>query len=204
VRRRRRQESFVVHPRWGSLQELIDAHSDVEGSIRIDLGCGYVKPEGFIGLDDLSGSGAQFPSEERAPDVFLDLNTAPLPFAESSCCEVRCSHFLEHSNLDHIFDEVFRVLAPGGIFLFVVPYANSAEGMYPGHHIFLTERFFEENLHFQRLFTISREEYTPTAIWESLPEQVRELLPFDQARKVLFNVCNQMLIWAEPRKDAAA
>lgn len=196
--------SYTLHPRWSSLQELIDAKGDDEGALQLDLGCGYVKPEGFIGLDDLTGAAAQHPSEELAPDVFLDLNQAPLPFEEDSCKEVRASHFLEHSNLNHIFEQVFRVLRPGGTFLFVVPYANSAEGMFPGHQIFLTERFFYENLHFQHLFHIDREQYTPSEIWEAMPKELKKMLPFDQARQVLFNVCNQMMIWASPRKQPVA
>lgn len=69
--------------------------------------------------------------------------------------------------------------------------------------IFLTERFFYDNLHFQRLFRIVREHYTPSEVWEGLPKEVKELLPFEQARQVLFNVCHQMTIWATPRKDTA-
>ncbi len=194
--------SYTLHPRWPTLDALIAAHEDADGALRLDLGCGYVKPEGFVGLDDLTGIGAQIPSDDNAPDVYLDLNSAPLPFAESSCAEVRSSHFLEHSNLDHIFDQSHRVLRPGGTFMFAVPYANSAEGMYPGHQIFLTERFFQENLHFQRLFRIVSEEYTPGPVWDALPKQVKELFPFEQARQVLFNVCNQMTISAQPLKDA--
>ena len=195
--------TYTLHPQWGTLEELIEAHADEDGALKLDLGCGFVKPDGFIGLDDLTGVGAQLPSEERAPDVFLDLNSASLPFEEDSCSEVRSSHFLEHSNLAHVFDQVFRVLRPGGTFLFVVPYANSAQGMFPGHQIFLTERFFHENLHFQRLFRIVREQYDPSDVWQSLPEEVKQLLPFDQARLVLFNVCHQMAIWATPRKGEA-
>lgn len=196
--------SCTLHARWGSLGELIDAHADREGALKLDLGSGYVKPDGFIGLDDLTGEGAQFPDDERAPDVFLDLNHGELPFDESSCSEVRASHFLEHSNLDHIFDQAYRVLRPGGTFFFAVPYANSAQGMFPGHHIFLTERFFHENLHFQRLFRIVREEFFPSDVWEGLPPAVKELLPFEQARLVLFNVCHQMAMWATPRKGEFA
>jgi len=196
--------TYTLHPRWRSLEELIEAHAEEDGAVKLDLGCGYVKPDGFIGLDDLTGAGAQLPTEDRAPDMFLDLNSDPLPFDVDSCSEVRSSHFLEHSNLDHVFDQVFRVLRPGGTFLFVVPYANSAQGMFPGHQIFLTERFFYDNLHFQRLFRIVREHYSASEVWEGLPKEVRELLPFDQARQVLFNVCNQMTIWATPRKETVS
>lgn len=113
---------------------------------------------------------------------------------------MRSSHFLEHSNLGHIFDEAFRVLRSGGTFLFAVPYANSAQGMFPGHQIFLTEQFFYENLHFQRLFRIVREHYDESHAWNELPDEFKRMLPFEQARKVLFNVCHQMTIWATPLK----
>ncbi len=196
--------TYTLHERWGSLEDVIRAHAGEDGALKLDLGSGYVKPDGFIGLDDLTGAEAQFPDEQRAPDVFLDLNSDELPFAEDSCSEVRASHFLEHSELDHIFEEAFRVLREGGTFFFVVPYANSAQGMFPGHHIFLTERFFAENLHFQRLFRIVKEEFFPSDVWEGLPAAVKELLPFDQARLVLFNVCHQMAIWATPRKGEFA
>ncbi len=196
--------TYTLHPRWRSLEGLIEAHAGEDGALKLDLGCGYVKPDGFIGLDDLTGAGVQVPTEERAPDVFLDLNSAPLPFDADSCSEVRSSHFLEHSDLDHVFEQVFRVLAPGGTFFFVVPYANSAQGMFPGHHIFLTEQFFHDILHFQRLFRIVREDYSPSDVWNTLPEEFRKLLPFEQARQVLFNVCHQMSIWATPRKGEFA
>jgi len=196
--------TYTLQERWHSLQEVIDANVDEDGALKLDLGSGYVKPDGFVGIDDLTGAAAQFADEERAPDVFLDLNRDELPFAEDSCIEVRASHFLEHSDLDHIFDQAFRVLREGGTFFFVVPYANSAQGMFPGHHIFLTERFFHENLHFQRLFRIVKEEFFPSDVWDALPAAVKELMPFDQARLVLFNVCHQMGIWATPRKGEFA
>jgi hypothetical protein len=37
------------------------------------------------------------------PDVYLDLNSAPFPFPDNCCNEVRARHFLEHSVVDHIF-----------------------------------------------------------------------------------------------------
>jgi predicted SAM-dependent methyltransferase len=110
--------------------------------LRLDLGCGYYKPAGFVGLDNMVGFATQNENIENLPDILIDLNNEVLPFAPDSCCEVRASHFLEHSNVPHIIDEVFRVLAPDGTFTIVVPYANSAEGMYPGHNIFFTEKWF--------------------------------------------------------------
>ena len=37
--------------RWSSLDELLAAHPD----LRLDLGCGWVKEPGHVGLDDLRG-----------------------------------------------------------------------------------------------------------------------------------------------------
>jgi predicted SAM-dependent methyltransferase len=190
--------AYVLNPRWSSMEELVAAHCDA--GLRLDLGCGFVKPEGFIGLDDLTGSSVQIADEDNAPDIFMDLNHERLPFPDSSCLEVRSSHFLEHSNLPHVLEESHRVLQAGGIFLFAVPYANSAEGLYPGHLIFLTEKWFRENLNFAAKFEIVKETFTPSDDFQALPAIVRRLLPFDLARKFLFNVCNQMIIEARACK----
>ena len=128
---------MILADRWSSIDEILAAHPD----LRIDLGCGYVKPAGYVGLDDLRGVEGlmgQLPNDERGPDVFLDLNADPYPFPDGSAAEVRSRHFLEHSLLDHVFGEAYRLLRPGGRFVAIVPYANSADGMAPGHSVFLT------------------------------------------------------------------
>lgn len=184
---------------FDSLESLIQ-HYDPDGTgLRLDLGCGYYKAPGYVGVDNLIGARTQVPSGNM-PDVLMDLNAEPLPFGDRSCMEVRSSHFLEHSNLDHIIDESWRVLNETGRFTFTVPYANSAEGLYPGHLIFLTEKWFQENINFQKRFVIAREEYVPSAYYFELSEAVRRLFPFDVARKVLFNVCREMTLSAAPKK----
>ena len=190
----------VLHPRWRSLDELISVQQASTGGLRIDLGSGYAKPEGFIGLDNLEGVRTQIPDEDKAPDILCDLNHAPFPFPNDSVTEVRSSHFMEHSVLDHVIDESHRVLVPGGIKLFAVPYANSAEGLYPGHLIFLTEKWFHRNLNFQAKFEILDEQFLPSDDWDALPSVVRRIVPFDLARKHLFNACQQMTVTARVRK----
>jgi SAM-dependent methyltransferase len=190
--------NYVLGERWGSIEEILAA-TRADG-LRLDLGCGYSKPPGYIGLDNLVGEGAQIKNEANAPDILMDLNREPLPFPDESCEEVRSSHFLEHSILDHVIDESHRVLRPGGSFRFAVPYANSAEGMFPGHTIFLTEKWFHENLNFQAKFEIVSEDYLPSDDWLELPRTLRRLVPFGFARKHLFNVCREMTVVARPRK----
>jgi predicted SAM-dependent methyltransferase len=189
---------FALSPAWSSIEQILDAHGP--DGVRLDLGCGYVKPPGFIGIDNLIGERTQVKDEENAPDIVMDLNREPLPFPDNSCVEVRSSHFLEHSVLDHVIDESYRVLLPNGTFLFTVPYANSAEGMYPGHSVFLTEKWFHENPNFREKFEITDERFDPSEDYWRLPWLVRKLLPFDVARTFLFNVCWQMTVSSRPLK----
>jgi predicted SAM-dependent methyltransferase len=189
--------AYSLQPPWTSLEEIVSAYP---AGLRIDLGCGYAKPDGFIGLDNLVGERTQIRDEAHGPDILIDLNREPLPFDDNSCAEVRSSHFLEHSLLDHVIDETFRVLRPDGSFLFVVPYANSADGMYPGHSAFLTEKWFHLNPNFQSKFRIVEERYDPSEEYQRLPFYIRLLFPFDRARLFFFNACVQMMIRALPRK----
>lgn len=190
-----------THPKYvfcngiTSLDEIYKFHP---GGLKLDLGCGYYKPEGYIGLDNLIGETTQIKNVGNKPDILMDLNRDPLPFNNNTCIEVRSSHFLEHSNLDHIINESYRVLKADGIFFFVVPYANSAEGMFPGHSIFLTERWFYENINFQSKFTIIKEQFDPsTAYKKSL---ISKVIPFSFARTFLFNACWQMQMTCTPKK----
>jgi hypothetical protein len=181
-----------------NIDELIARYGGA-GNVRLDIGCGFVKPPGFLGMDNCVGEASQIRNEANAPDIVIDLNHAQWPLPDASCCEVRSSHFLEHSHLDHVFQESARVLVDGGVFAFTVPYANSAEGMFPGHAIFLTETFFHENLMFQKLFRIESESFKQSPAYEAMSDVAKALFPFDVARKVLFNCCNEMTIVARKR-----
>src|SRR5947209_16709090 len=184
---------MILADRWSSLEELLDAHPQP----RLDLGCGWVKEEGFIGLDDLRGVGGlegQSQAAGRGPDIYLDLSAERYPFEDRTVAEVRSRHFLEHSLLDHVFSESHRVLVPGGTFVAVVPYANSADGMAPGHSVFLTERFFERSVTFGELFETTRVTYRQSEEWEAWPRLLRRLIPYGWARTHLFNVCKEMRI----------
>jgi SAM-dependent methyltransferase len=180
--------AFALHG-WGSIDEIIAARGD---DLRIDLGCGYYKPAGFIGLDNMSGTGIQIKQEAGAPDVIVDINKDGIPFPDDSCAVVRASHFLEHCNPEFVLKEIYRVLKPGGDLDLILPYANSAEGMYPGHHVFFTERWFEENAWFSDRFRIRHVAYFESEAWKRLPWLVRKLVPFSFARTFLFNACWQM------------
>jgi SAM-dependent methyltransferase len=182
------EELEALYERYGGL-----------GQLKIDLGCGYYKPPGYIGLDNLSGLEAQDPTIGSLPDIEIDLDRERWPFPDESVATVRTSHYLEHSLLDPIFREANRVLVPGGLFDNTIPYALSDDGLYPGHPIFLTEKWFEENLLFQRLFRIVTVDYFPSPEYERWPWWLRRVIPFSWGRRHLFNVCIAFRLVAERR-----
>lgn len=85
-------------------------------TLKLDLGCGQHKREGFTGVDASPDCGAE---------VVHDLTVLPWPFADASVDEVYCSHFLEH--LDgperiRFMNELYRVMKPGARALIITPY----------------------------------------------------------------------------------
>lgn len=190
--------TYTLLGRWNSISEIVASRGD---DLRLDLGCGFSKPSGFVGLDNLSGAAIQTRNDETGPDIVIDLNTHGIPFPDGSCSIVRASHFLEHSALDKMLQEIHRVLKPAGRLDLILPYANSAEGMYPGHVLFFTERWFEQSRMFRRLFEVRGVQYDESAAWASLPYLVRRIIPFSFARRFLFNACWQMHLQAEAIKS---
>lgn len=85
--------------------------------LKLDLGCGGNKREGFIGVDI-----AKLPSV----DIVQDLTKFPWPFKDNSVDEAHCSHYVEHTpNLMAFMNEVYRILKPGGQIMIIAPYYNS-------------------------------------------------------------------------------
>lgn len=92
--------------------------------MRIDLGCGKNKREGFIGVD-------QYAMENV--DVVLDIGNAEWPWEDNSVEEVHASHFLEHLKQHervHFMNEAFRVMKPGAKMTVITPHwaSNRAYG----------------------------------------------------------------------------
>lgn len=83
--------------------------------MKLDIGCGKNKREGFHGVD-------QFPMEDV--DTVLDMNTPVWPWEDNSVDEVHCSHFLEHLTQEqrcHFMNELFRVMKPGAKATIITP-----------------------------------------------------------------------------------
>lgn len=95
--------------------------------MRLNLGCGQWKLEGFVNVDK---------SPECAPDRLVDLEQLPWPFPDSSCQEIVMSHVLEHLGATTaayfgIIRELYRICRADGLVRIVVPH--------PRHDTFLID-----------------------------------------------------------------
>jgi predicted SAM-dependent methyltransferase len=84
--------------------------------LKLNLGCGARRFEGFVNVDKYG-----------EPDVRLDLEEFPWPWKDSSVDEVKLIHVLEHLGGDPdvfigIMKEMYRVCAPGARVGIIVPH----------------------------------------------------------------------------------
>lgn len=89
--------------------------------MKLDLGCGPNKKEGFTGVDSLPFDGKV--------DVVLDLGKDAWPWADESVEEFHSSHFLEHLDAKeriHFWNELYRVLKPGAGGQLITPHWAAA------------------------------------------------------------------------------
>lgn len=83
--------------------------------VRLDLGCGPNKKEGFTGCDQYAMEGV---------DHVFNIGQDRWPFEDNSAEEAHASHFVEHLDVKercHFVNELYRVLKPGGKCAIIVP-----------------------------------------------------------------------------------
>ncbi len=114
-------EPRLAHPAYGGIVEA-------KKGIRLDIGCGANKQQGFLGMDL---------REVEGVDIVWDLEEFPWPLDDDVCTDVLASHILEHilpRKFFHagggqcVMGEVWRVLKPGGQLHISCPY-----GVSPGY-----------------------------------------------------------------------
>jgi hypothetical protein len=86
--------------------------------MKLNLGCGFNKPDGFIHVDMF---------EECQPDVVHNLETFPYPFADDSCEEILFNHSLEHIGQQpnvflKIMQEIYRICKNEALIRINVPH----------------------------------------------------------------------------------
>jgi hypothetical protein len=88
--------------------------------VKIDIGCGTKKKDGFIGVDRIAFDGV---------DHVCNLGVDPLPFDHGTVEEVHASHFVEHLNAVervYLFNDLHRVMKVGAKATIIVPHWSSA------------------------------------------------------------------------------
>ena len=85
---------------------------------RLNVGCGQFKKEGFVNIDG---------DARVAPDVLVDLEVFPYPFADGQFEWIEADHVLEHlSDPFTVMRELHRILASGGTLVIRVPHFSRA------------------------------------------------------------------------------
>lgn len=91
----------------------------MENEIKIDLGCGRMKGDGFIGVDIIQLFDGH---NKEMVDVVLDIEKDAWPWADDSVTEIRAYSVLEHlDDLKRVLNECWRVLKPGAVLRGSVP-----------------------------------------------------------------------------------
>jgi hypothetical protein len=104
--------------------------------MKVDLGCGPSKQEGYYGLD-------AFPYE--GVDLVQDLNEPGWALEDASCEEINASHLVEHINdLVAFFGELHRIAADGCTVKLSTPHYTSRDSWRdPTHVHHLSVHFFD-------------------------------------------------------------
>ncbi len=102
--------------------------------LALDMGAAHGKPEGYIGVDQYDGPGV---------DIISDISKG-IDLPDNSVGVIRAVDFLEHiPDKVSVFNEMYRVLAHGGIILSMTP-STDGRGAFqdPTHVSFYNENSF--------------------------------------------------------------
>jgi predicted SAM-dependent methyltransferase len=103
--------------------------------LKLDIGCGGSKRPEFIGVD-VAGH----------PDVVCDIARERLPFDDASADHVYSGHCIEHidkNDLLHVFQEMTRVCADGGLLEIWHSHAAHSDAFVLGHLNYLSEALYD-------------------------------------------------------------
>ncbi len=103
--------------------------------MKLDIGCGGSKKEGYLGVDQLFLPGV---------DIIHDLNKFPYPFSDGLVDEIWMDQVLEH--LDQpvkVIEELYRICRDGALITIGVPYFRSFYSVIdPTHKNFFSTYWF--------------------------------------------------------------
>jgi SAM-dependent methyltransferase len=126
------RETVALYDRYIEANAL--AWAAREGLLALDLGAAHNRPPSYLGVDQHAGDDVDFVA--TLPE--------PMPFTDSSVGVIRAVDFLEHvADKVALINELYRVLAPGGLLLTQTP-SSDGRGAYqdPTHVAFYNENSF--------------------------------------------------------------
>lgn len=137
----------------------------------LHLGCGHSKLPGAIGVDILA---------HPEVDVVHNLDRFAWPFAAQSVDVVFAHSVIEHiENIVALFDELARILKPGGRVILTVPHFRSADSFTdPTHKHFFTSQsldYFVAGTGQLAHYGYTKQSFIKLGFWYSWPHQSRVL-----------------------------
>lgn len=89
--------------------------------IKLDLGCGENKQNGYVGIDI---------RKLESVDIVHDIQQVPYPLPDNCCSTILASHIIEHINPSNfgfikVMNELWRIMAIGGELMIAMPYGLS-------------------------------------------------------------------------------
>lgn len=156
-----------IYTERGLVKENIFAGKKV-----LHLGCGHSKLPGATGVDVL-------PHPEV--DVVHNLDQYPWPFEANSVDVVFAHSVIEHlDNIVALFEELARVVKPGGRVIFTVPHFRSTDSFTdPTHkHFFTSESldYFIKDSGQLSHYGYTKQEFTKMGFWYSWPRPSQNIL----------------------------
>jgi len=108
------------------VNEIIEQLIKDNKPIKLNIACGQIKMEGFVGIDK---------TKTDTTDIVHDLEIRPWPLEDNSIDEIYCSHYVEHvHDLISFVDEMYRIMKKGSKATIIAPYyANMRAVQDPTH-----------------------------------------------------------------------
>lgn len=142
---------------------MTNRNDSVNSSHKIlDVGCGWNKTPGAIGMDA---------NPKTHADVIHDLGSIPYPFPDSEFDEIVCRHVAEHvPDVMSFIAELHRVTKPGGRIMITTPhYSNPDWATDPTHRNHFNSYSFNCFVEDRQLFPFYTEvKLRPVRIYVSL------------------------------------
>lgn len=135
---------------------------------KLNLGCGDDYREGWVNADIRA---------TVDPDIVVDLDRLPLPFADDTFEVLLLDNVLEHvADQFAVLQELHRITAPGGTITFAGPHWNSPGAWIdPTHTRPFSHRTFDHYL-VSDLFNVESVSATRVRMGRLLPERVALVL----------------------------